>query len=346
MEKKSVEIEDFLQDEEFLLWVKKPSVESSNYWKAWMENNPEHVPAMLKARELVLSITFRKKTPEAWEKDEVLGNIIKKLGDANYSRYSRDNTSWSKKLIKVAASLALIISVALYYLYEQNLIYPEKEKVIAASLVVKETPPGVKLQTVLPDGSKIWLNADSKVSYDHCYGQKDRKIYLTGEAYFEVEKDETRPFIVQSGSLTTTALGTSFNIRSLAGSQSSEVALVTGKVEVEKDGNTREKVVLIPGQKVVHNSSLKSMLKSDFQIEDAIGWKNGILVFDNASFNEIREMLERWYGVKISSELSKGGEWNYTGKFDNQSLELVLQRLAFIKGFRFRIEENNVYLYN
>jgi len=344
MAQSKTDLENLLKDEEFIRWAVRPTADSERYWKAWMEAHPECKEDVLKAKELILSFDFHKEKPSEGVKQEVLENIIRK---GNHTRLEESTKTNNRFLFitSLAASIILLIVFAF-----RNDLFPEETEqshpIVKNEMVVKSTPTGVKLQTTLPDGSKVWLNSESRLTYNQDYGHAMREVYLQGEAFFEVMENKVKPFIVYSGELKITALGTSFNVNAITSTESS-VALVTGKVEVvNESGKKKESVVLEPGQRVVHNIHSSALLTSEFSFDMVIGWKNGILSFENAGFHEVKGKLEKWYGVKINSDLPNTHNWNYTGKFDNQSLEIVLQRLAYIKKFKYEIKDNSVYLFN
>jgi transmembrane sensor len=164
---------------------------------------------------------------------------------------------------------------------------------------------------------------------------------LNGEAYFEVAKDPEKPFRVISNGLVTTAIGTAFNIRAFNEQEEVEVLLVSGEVSVEKSVNQQEKIFIEPGEKVIydlHNNTLHQSLSKGNR---AILWKDGIISFRKAGFQEIKNKLERWYGVKIEVQ-HLNRELSYTADFDNESLERVLERMAFTEKFSFKMKEDTI----
>ncbi len=346
MAQPKTELENLICDEEFIRWVTNPTLDSEKYWKAWMEAHPEYTDDVLKAKELILSFHFHEKKASKSIKQEVLENIIRNV---NRSEVKKPNKTRGRLLL--ITSLAASVILLAVFVLRKDLLHdktdPSQQTIANNEKFIKTTPTGVKLQTILPDGSRVWLNSESKLTYDSKYNLSDRSVYLEGEAFFEVKENKEKPFVVHSGGLQITALGTSFNVNSINSDQSSVVALVTGKVEVvKKSGDIKESVVLEPGQKAIHHVHAPSFLTSEFSIDMEVGWKSGILSFESAGYQEVKKKLERWYGVKIQSDLSNTNNWNYTGKFEDQSLEIVLKRLAYIKKFRYKLEDKNVYLYN
>ena len=334
----------FLRDREFVSWVKQPTPEKDRYWQLWMEAHPGSREAMLEARELILSMKFQLPGASQEEKLSILKNVLKAGGQGQRPGSGR----WPRlaTTIKTAAAIALLIASAYVVVkYLESLPQPQQ---LLNIVTVKEVAKGARMQIKLPDGSRVWINSGSQLSYDTTFNYSERAVTLVGEAFFEVTPDTARPFMVKSGSLITTALGTSFNIKAFANEPDIEVSLVTGKAGVKAVGHASETVVLEPGEQVVALKEEKHLEKQPFDYEEEIGWKDGLLYFQNASYGEIKRRLERWYGITIHTEDATGNHfsnWNYTGKFENQSLEMVLKRMGFTKDFIFSISNQEIYLY-
>lgn len=210
---------------------------------------------------------------------------------------------------------------------------------------VKQNPTGQKSTIFLSDGSKIILNADSKVSYKKNFDQHQRVVSLEGEAFFEVAKDALRPFKVVTGEITTVALGTSFNIDAFPDKAHIEVSLATGKVEVKSTGNSSDSIdplYLKPGERASYALATKGMTKQIFDLEQALSWKDGIIYFKNADQQMIVEKLQRWYGVKIEVTNDPEKTIDITTKFENASLDNVLRSLGYTLGFQHKINDKKV----
>lgn len=346
MSRTIVNVEEFLQDEEFVKWVKAPTRESNQYWQSWAEAYPENRANMHKARELILSMHFHLPKPTEQERNTVLEQILRSSHQATQTIPQDENRKWVPNALKIAASLLLLVTlVYLFQIFTQQHPEPAPES-LAETMVIKETTRGTKMQTKLPDGTLVWLNAESKLSYQQSYGVNNRTVELTGEAFFEVTEDKQKPFIVQSGELRTRALGTAFNVRAFPQDKSIDIALVTGKVAVQKSDQQTDPLILLPGKKISHRSDSEKFVETDFNYEQEIGWKDELLCFKGAGFQEVKQKLERWFGVTLHSENLTVADWDYTAMFDNQSLELVLQRMSFTKNFDFRINGKDIYLYN
>jgi transmembrane sensor len=207
------------------------------------------------------------------------------------------------------------------------------------------TPKGRQYQLVLPDGSKVWLNAASSITYPIVFSGKERKVSITGEAYFEVEKDASKPFIVtittpSHESSEVEVLGTHFNINSYQDDATVKTTLLEGSVAVSRESGagSKERVIIKPRQQAsISYRSPQIMVQTDVDLEEVMAWKNGGFFFHDADIQTMMRQLARWYDIDIK----------YAGKipadkFNGQvsrtvDLSNVLKILAF-SDVRFRIE--------
>jgi ferric-dicitrate binding protein FerR (iron transport regulator) len=208
------------------------------------------------------------------------------------------------------------------------------------------TPKGRQFQLKLPDGSRVWLNAASSIRYPTAFSGKDRRVAVTGEAYFEVAHDKTKPFIVdipsttgEPGGSSIEVLGTQFNINAYDNEQSIKTTLLEGSVKIVKrqTANGKENpVILKPGQQaVLHDAQLTIHDHAD--IDKALAWKNGFFNFEDASLQEVMRQLERWYNIEVVYEKNIP-DIRFGGKMSNDvSLSGLLRSLQEME-VHFRVE--------
>jgi len=173
---------------------------------------------------------------------------------------------------------------------------------------------GHQYQLTLSDGTKVWLNASTSLRFPIDFkGQGERRVFLEGEAYFEVSKNPNSPFIVVTENQEVKVLGTHFNIKADKGRPSSETTLLEGSVLVNNE------VKLIPGDQLsIANGSIK---KRRVNVQDVIAWKNGYFNFDGEPIREIMEEVSKWYDVEV----------NYTGRMPNDKLDVTISRRKSLK---------------
>ena len=213
---------------------------------------------------------------------------------------------------------------------------------IQPTLITKTTHNGEKLNFKLPDGSSVWLNSGSQLTFPKEFDSLERNVALIGEGYFEVKRDTLRAFKVVSGNLETEALGTSFNVNFFNPKQVL-VSLLSGKVKIQTKA-LEESYILEPGQQLQYIPTEKEIKILKVTSETAIGWKDGLLSFKNAGFSEVIKSLERWYGVTIQVSGNPSKNWKLSGRYENQNLDLVLDRMSFIEDFNYEIVRKNIHL--
>jgi transmembrane sensor len=159
------------------------------------------------------------------------------------------------------------------------------------------TPRGGQYEVVLPDGTKVWLNAASSLKYPIIFTGSERRVELTGEAYFEVAKNAARPFFVTSSGQTVEVLGTHFNINSYFDEKAIKTTLLEGSIKVS-DG--KQKAIIKPGQQsIIQSTDNHSIIIRDADTEEAIAWKNGKFLFNHTDLQTIMRQISRWYDVDV-----------------------------------------------
>lgn len=232
--------------------------------------------------------------------------------------------------LKVAAALLVVgVTVSLIYL-QWNRLSKTSDPVGYTEMV---TPRGARMQITLSDGSHVWLNAETTLKYPEKFNGAIREVFLSGEAYFEVEKDKEHPFTIHSGNLTTTVLGTSFNIRAYPGGDNLEVAVITGKVSVANGSpdKSREQLLLTANQKAVLKQQSQELTMEELKHpEKYAAWKEGKLIAEDLSVANVIQMLNRTYDATIEAENEALGSCHITADFESMPLERVLDFLCTI----------------
>ena len=330
-------------DLDFRQWVLDPNPESDLFWKAWMKNNPDHVRELLLAKELVLNLEFQEKPTDHERYDRVLGNVLAGQYSSRSGKHSQNSYSLKPigKYLKVAAVLLLAGFLFLYFYSDTAL---EKNLVVEPELILKDNPAGRKSQFFLPDGTAVWLNSESSLAYEVDSEREVRIVKLDGEAFFDVTKDKERPFIVKTSNCEVKVVGTQFNVRAYPEDASHHVSLSEGIVSVQGVAkNETDPVILQPGESLsVNEQGEKS--KSTFNHRVTLGWRMGILHFEDASFHDVVNKLERWYGKKFLVEGDSKGTWKFSSEFHNETLENVLKAISYAKGFEYQINDKSVTL--
>ena len=203
------------------------------------------------------------------------------------------------------------------------------------------TPKGRQFQLVLPDGTKVWLNAASSLKYPTHFSGKERRVEVTGEAYFEVAKNADMPFYVEMDNSTTVkVLGTHFNINAYSNEPSLKTTLLEGSVQVQQSatGNRQAGTVLLkPGEQAIGGDHSPLTIDHSPNIDKVMAWKNGVFNFNEATLQEVMHQLERWYDIEVQYEPGVP-KLEFVGKMGRDlSLNNVLRGLELSK-VHFRLE--------
>lgn len=293
-------------------------------WYSWESDIGEHSDQLRNA--------LQKIHAKISEKELNLVHKEKQISSAPTPYKSPDYTKYA-----VAAVISLLLVAAITY-YIARLPDPSKDET-GVALKAKQVPFGQKATIYLGDGTKVMLNAGSYITFPEKFPSHSREVFLEGEAFFEVVKDEQRPFSVVSGDVTTVALGTSFNVKAYCNVDEVEVALVTGKVAVSDRHYKTAPVALAPGELLILNTSNGASRKEHFTAKEKLGWTNHLLYFNDAEASEVFTTLERWYGVEFIFNKAVKKRWRYSGEFKNKSLEIVLEGISYVKAFEFSFKE-------
>ena len=244
-------------------------------------------------------------------------------------------TSWLTR-----AAAILLIPVLTFLLYTLSELKTESVKYanLASDSLEIIAPVGARAVVQLPDGSKVHLNYGSKIKYPQIFSGNTREIRLTGEGYFNVAHNPEKPFIVKTGQLNVKALGTVFNVMAYPGKDIVETTLVNGNVVLEQNminGKTRNIGSMVPGQHVNYNIRTGAVSSTEGNIEKYIAWKDGRLVFEDATIIQVAEQLSRMFNVDV--EIADNmKDCLYTVTFVNESLFQILDLMTIATPVRYK----------
>ncbi len=201
---------------------------------------------------------------------------------------------------------------------------------------------GQKASITLPDGSKVWLNSLSELTYNSDFNTEKRELLLVGEAYFEVASNPDKPFVVRSNEITVEALGTAFGVKAYTDDVSVSSILMHGKVRVTTPNGT---IILKPNERIQYDRELATTRQSSVtNAVDFTGWIHNELRFENESLYEITRNIQRIYNVEIIFSTERLKKLRYTGTVDNNSLESVLNLISLTSPVSFKIDGQKVIL--
>ncbi len=212
--------------------------------------------------------------------------------------------------------------------------------------IVVEAPLGSKTKLTLPDGSTVWLNAGSKMVYSQGFGVSDRRLAFQGEGYFEVEKNDEMPFLVQTHDVNVTVVGTKFNFRNYPEDEEAVVELLEGKVALENQLKEESVRYLSPNEKMVLHKATGKMDITSAKVKEATLWTENILLFDEDLLPDIVRKLERSYHVRIEIENEDLKQARFYGQFNQleQNIYEVLDMLVETGRLEYQEKDKVIYL--
>lgn len=333
-------VKQLLNDDYFVKWIVNPDHECESFWRDWMERDPARANYVNVAKHFIAGNFVSDKQALSSTKRQAIWNTIQ----TRIQQSEKQQTStWYGKVVRYAAVVVVIISAVVVF---RRVVPLEPEAIAAEEFALREAvaPHGTKITLHLNDGTTINLNAGSRIRYPEKFSSGKREVFLEGEAFFQVKQDIQRPFIVHSENIQTTVLGTTFNINAYPGSDRVDVALVSGTVVVIDTIRKDNAIQLVPAQRATYSKRSQQIVRSHFDLNEIASWKDGIITFKDASFDEIEETLERWYGVEFIVRKKPNVENDFNGSFDNESLETVLKGLSFSLNFEYVIRDKTIYI--
>lgn len=312
--------------------------------KQWLQQSPENQQILEDVKQIwekTGNLDTSKWAPKV-DLDEEWGafkNLTAENDKVEKSKPLENDSSKGKTLAfpawiyRVAAALVLGLGLAYYLNYTGG---PALNKNIIVHNSHLE-----KTKVLLPDQSEIWLNQQSEISYDSDFGISHRTLSLQGEAFFDIQKSEV-PFVINTNQTKTEVLGTAFNLRSFA--EETELTLIRGSVAFSEKDNPDNKVILIPGERAIHQVGSDQILKSENSDANFIAWKEEVLVFDKTKLDEVITALEKYFDIKVEVNNLQLYDCRFTGRFYNPNLDVILEVLSASLNIKYTLKDNNVSL--
>ena len=228
-----------------------------------------------------------------------------------------------------------------------NVVYYEenKDSVTLGEYNMIRTPLGGEYSLTLADGTKVWLNAMSELRYPVAFGEGVREVELKGEAYFEVEKNEGKPFIVKTDEFIVRVLGTSFNISAYLDSPLAHTTLCSGHVRINDRTNPGKEVDILPGEQLLFHRDNREISVREVDTDVFVSWREGFFQFDNNTVEEVFTILQRWYNIQVFYANVEVRQELFTGKlprFDN--LQIIIDLIERVSDLKIEVRGKMIYI--
>lgn len=343
-------VKSLLLNEYFQQWVKSSNSENEAYWQSFIRLHPDAKENIAEARQLIEQLDFSEETRSPATKASVKNNIDEAISQQTKPRkiplhsevYPADRNRkriYSKAGISIAASLSgLILLVSIYFVSFSN----------GASEYT--TAYGETKTIVLPDQSTVTLNANSslRLAQDDWSNTLERKVWLDGEAFFEVKEQKTPAkkavkFVVHSGNISVEVLGTKFNVNNRH--QATQVVLSSGEVKlsIQRDTKVSDQAILMkPGELVAVNTDQREVKRKTVDPVKYTSWIENKLVFDNTPFAKIEQLIEDNYGLRVSIITPALLDKEFTGAAPADDLDVLLEKLALVYNLNITRNDNEL----
>lgn len=304
---------------------------------------------------------------EIWKKKEVVHEDLESAFARHLDKFEEDYQGTETKVRRIrfwhiAACILPLLVMTLFYIFkiERSNKVPKLTEFISGK--------AIRRKLTLPDGTRVWLNADSRISFN---SEKDfafaRNVNLTGEAFFDVVKDKRHPFVIHTPKFSIKVLGTAFDVKAYPQDKHLETTLLRGKIELTVNDRPLQKIILNPNEKFVlteqvrdqsGNQNLNQEDRTKMLVElvqpvtiahkeynKEVDWLSNQMVINNETLEDLVPRLERWYNVKISISNPIVRKYKFTVIFKDESIEEALSAMTLIEPFKFKSNANEINIY-
>ncbi|WP_160713311.1 FecR family protein [Chitinophaga solisilvae] len=333
--------EDFLQESSFCRYCSGTDPYAVNFWEKWLKDNPDKKQEAKQAREMYYLLN---------------GNIHpavfqqhRRQFEAAFQQHLRQHTTTVTVPVKGIRKLSFLFRAAIV----TGLIalggYAGWQWLQPPAFVVYSSAAGERRTFRLPDGTRVMLNAGSRLTIPHGFCTSGREVTLSGEAFFDVQVAAGKPFVVHTTGMDIRVLGTVFNVRAYPEDKTAVTTLLRGKVEVLVKA-AGKRMVLAPAEKVAiqtaHPAEKPVLTKVTLQQQDSVAqevlWTRNRLILNDLPLREAALEMERWYGVRITVDNSISGKLRYTATFEKETVEQALQALQQSVPFHYKISDHEI----
>jgi len=371
--------EEFVLDEDFREWVLTPDKGNDLFWKSFLDQYPKKKTCVMDARLIVRSLQPVRPDVSEKRLHDIFRNVRLKQKKIPFTYWGKIAAGIALVITTGTLAWFLLSKNDLFYFEDNALNgergkiilsdgstreFDSEKTVIrqmtSGNLTVnndtiklnrapgKSTkkgmnqiiiPYGKRSELTLPDGTHIWLNSGSRLSYPSVFGSDSREVFLSGEAFFEVSHDKNRPFFVFANELKVKVLGTRFNISAYAEDPVIRTVLLEGKINACKNHRFAKEIGLSPGEGVTFNKEEGTMAMSKANIRLYTSWINGYLFFENEPITEVFKKLERYYNREIRVDEKLSGS-TFSGKLDlSEDIRQVIENISFASSLSVRQQD-------
>lgn len=307
----------------------KTSEEENQQLHQWMLQSPENKKRLFAEKDIWDTFNFHSNLKK-YEITPELELLKKRIAP-------KQETISLKKILQIAAILLVTFGLGWG---SRFISFTGEQQTAQVTMQEIFVPKGQVNQVFLADGTRIWINSETKLTTPSVFGTSERVVKLSGEAFFEVAKDAKRPFRVEVNGQQIEVLGTSFNVRAYENSNEIETTLETGQIRLHIGSQT---TLLIPGEQSLFNKSEKRLIISKVNPETFSSWKDGRYEFQNEDLLEVFKVVERWYDVEITADETYFNGMHFSGVIKrNKDARHFLELLNLTVPIRYEMKTDKI----
>lgn len=345
------QVEDFVTDESFTNYHFCLNASDQLFWERWRLNHPGKTAMVKEAKNILNMLSlklpeneYKKELEQIREAINIEGVSVKGSRTSIVRLLDRDKIH-AGRITKIRRAAAILVPLLLVLIIG-GYFFTQRIQVNAKSLIQKHNSDNKALVFTLDDGTVVTLAANSTLKYPLKFKEKERKVYLQGEAVFQVNKDPNHPFKVYQDNVIATVLGTTFNVKKQAGDSVISVELLSGKLQVEaisSSGSLPQLILLEPNQRAVYVFHKQSLFKEVWKQNNEEDILNNHLAFKQSSFEEIAGKIKNVFGVTVINE-SNNKAWSFTGEFKNTTAKEVIENICLVKKLSFEVKGDTFFI--
>ncbi|NPD47414.1 FecR family protein [Lentimicrobium sp. S6] len=331
-------LEDFILDDSFVNYATNKNQADIAKWEEWFSQNPKNLKIALDAKMLIHKLRFHKQElpkefiSEEWHK------LSTRLHLNEIKRKNKGKTIFLKKIGRYAAAASILLFLASAIYYFSNSSIRDAEPIYQELCVAK----GASKNIILPDGTVVFINSDSKLKYEENFEGASREVFLEGEAWFDVSHNANKPFIVHTQENDIRVLGTAFNVYAYPNENVFRTSLERGSISLSYHHGA-EIELKVNQTYILHKNTQEIKLVETDNIEIYSAWKDGEIVFKNQKFTEILKTLERTHNLTFILQNKNVGKCNYTGCFTTEDdINSILAVIKLPTPFEYEIHNDTV----
>jgi ferric-dicitrate binding protein FerR (iron transport regulator) len=335
------QVEDFVTDESFINYFFHLNADDVVFWEKWLLANPDLSGSVAAAKDMLRSLTLTLTDQEI--KDET-AKLKTAIGFEAPLQVGKRPPIFRLFPFRQRRRRALVLPLLLIllaggYLLTRTMLHPEK-------FIERSNTSADPIVFSLTDGTTVTLAPQSVLRYASGFGDKERKVFLTGEARFDVSRETAYPFQVQENDIIATVLGTIFNVKTQSGDSVMVVELIKGRLQVENINSTGRmltSIILNPDERVVYNRRSKRFYKERWQPQAGFPVQVSHIRFQRNNFDEIAGKIKAVFGVTVINN-SKKTTWMFSGEFDNATAQGIIKNICVVEGLNFETTGDTIFI--